>query len=42
MADLGTLPRWEMSTIFPSLEAPEFSTAFEKAKHDSQDLSRLF
>jgi pepF/M3 family oligoendopeptidase len=40
--DLGRLPRWDMTPIFPSLESPEFRAAFEKARAEIGELGRLF
>ena len=37
-----TLPRWDMTPIFPSLSAPEFDTEFESALTAIGDLSALF
>jgi len=39
---LDTLPRWDVSTIFPSLTSPEFVTAFETLGQDIQALVPLF
>ena len=32
MAETERLPRWDMSSIFPSLQSPEFTAAFEQVK----------
>src|SRR5205085_319012 len=37
-----SLPRWDMTPIFPSLESPEFAKAFEDAVTDIQALGTLF
>ena len=37
-----TLPRWDMTPIFPSLAAPEFTTEFESALDSIGELSALF
>lgn len=42
MTRLDSLPRWDMTTIFPSLESPEFAAAFEHAKREIQALVPLF
>lgn len=36
------LPRWDLSTIFPSLTSPEFLTAFEALGRDIEALVPLF
>jgi oligoendopeptidase F len=41
-AQLETLPRWEMTTLFPSLESTEFTAAFDAAKRKVADLVPLF
>jgi len=42
MPDLGVLPHWDMTTVFPSLEAPELAAAFEKLKAEIRGLVPLF
>jgi len=42
MQALGSLPRWDMSTIYPSLDSPEFQTAFAGAQEAVQALVPLF
>lgn len=42
MAQLDSLPRWDMTPIFPSLDSPEFSSAFDQVKHEVQALVPLF
>jgi oligoendopeptidase F len=42
MADTEILPRWDMTSIFPSLESPEFTAAFEQVKRKLRDLVPLF
>ena len=37
-----TLPRWDMTPIFPSLSSPEFNAEFESALDAIGDLSALF
>ena len=37
-----TLPRWDMTPIFPSLTSPEFITEFESALDSIGELSALF
>ncbi len=37
-----TLPRWDMTPIFPSLTSPEFNTEFESALDSIGELSALF
>jgi oligoendopeptidase F len=37
-----TLPRWDLAEIFPSVESPEFLTAFDAIKAKISELSRLF
>ena len=37
-----TLPRWDMTPIFPSLSAPEFTIEFESALDSIGELSALF
>jgi oligoendopeptidase F len=41
-AELEALPRWEMTTVYPSLESAEFTAAFEQATREVQDLVPLF
>ena len=37
-----SLPHWDMTSIYPSLESPEFSNAFEKSIQDISNLGILF
>lgn len=37
-----SLPRWDMTPIFPSLESPEFLQAFDTAVQEIQQLADLF
>ncbi len=37
-----TLPRWDMTTVFPSLKSPEFNTEFEAVSALIDSLSVLF
>lgn len=39
---LGTLPHWDMTPIFPSLESKEFSSAFESLIAEIGNLKSLF
>lgn len=36
------LPRWDLTTIFPALDSPEFQTAFETIRADIAALQTLF
>jgi len=38
----STLPRWDLTTIYPSLESPEFRRAFDKAIAGIAELAALF
>ena len=38
----GTLPHWDMTTVFPSLESMEFTQAFDAAMEDIDALAALF
>lgn len=40
--DDSTLPHWDMSTVFPSLESPEFGQEFDAAVGEIQTLALLF
>ena len=42
MCALQTPPRWDMTPIFPSLDAPEFAAAFSTAVQDIASLESLF
>jgi oligoendopeptidase F len=42
MAETERLPRWDMTPIFPSLQSPEFTAAFEQVKRKLGDLVPLF
>src|SRR2546423_15664903 len=35
-------PRWDLSQIFPSLDSPEFTAAFEQAGRDLESLAAQF
>ncbi|MFD3166719.1 M3 family oligoendopeptidase [Herpetosiphon sp. NSE202] len=37
-----TLPHWDLSVVYPSLESPEFAEGFEKLKHQVAELKSLF
>lgn len=38
----STLPHWDMTVVYPSLEAPEFEEGFSQAVQDIDKLVRLF
>src|SRR5438552_6463249 len=42
MLKMDSLPRWDMTSIFPSLESPEFAESFAAAKREVQALVPLF
>ncbi len=42
MMTAQTLPEWDMTPIFPSLQAPEFETEFQSALAAIPDLAALF
>src|SRR5205085_289154 len=42
MPETERLPHWQVTTLFPSLDSPEFAAAFEKARRDVQDLVPIF
>jgi oligoendopeptidase F len=42
MTTARTLPRWDMSVVFPSLESPEFASAFQDAVRSIDGLATLF
>lgn len=42
MSAVQTPPRWDMTPIFPSLNAPEFATAFSSAIQNIAQLEALF
>src|SRR5438105_3569311 len=42
MGDLGALPRWDMTTVFPGLESEEFAAALAGVKADIRSLADLF
>jgi pepF/M3 family oligoendopeptidase len=42
MAALVGVPRWEMSTIFPALDSPEFMTAHARARDEVAALAAFF
>src|SRR6185437_192525 len=39
---MSSLPRWDMTPIFPSLESPEFNAAFEKLSAEIRAIGELF
>src|SRR5258708_24511537 len=38
----ATLPRWDVSVVFPSLESPEFAQGFQPARAAIEALASLF
>src|SRR5213078_3447584 len=42
MTTTPSQPHWNMSTIYPSLESPEFAQAFEQCVQKIAQLSQLF
>ncbi|HZC04903.1 MAG TPA: M3 family oligoendopeptidase [Ktedonobacterales bacterium] len=42
MSTASTLPHWDISTIFPSLESPEFAAGFAAVVRRVDDLAALF
>ncbi len=41
-SDTSTLPRWDMTTVFPDLRSPEFEQACDAAARDIAALAELF
>ena len=37
-----TLPRWDMTVVYPGIDSPEFADGFEKVKASIDDLGALF
>jgi pepF/M3 family oligoendopeptidase len=42
LATTQSLPRWDMSVIYPGLDSPEFAQGFDQIIHDIQALAQLF
>ncbi len=42
MASAPSLPRWDMSVVFPGLESPEFKQGFTNLQNSIQDLTAFF
>src|ERR1051325_9911522 len=42
MVELAPLPHWDMTPVFPSLDSPEFQSAFARLKEDIAELVPLF
>jgi oligoendopeptidase F len=42
MATTTSLPRWDMSVVYPSMESPEFEQGFSSVVRDIADLAALF
>ena len=42
MSTASALPRWDVSTVFPSLESPEFAAGFTAAVTRVDELTALF
>ena len=42
MSTASTLPRWDVSTIFPSLESPAFADAFDAVVRQVDELTVTF
>ena len=42
MTTTESLPRWDMSVVYPSLESPEFVQAFDECVQNITQLSQLF
>ena len=42
MTTIRSLPQWNMSVVYPSLESPEFAKAFADVVQDIADLVKLF
>ena len=42
MSTTSTLPRWDVSTVFPSLESPEFAAAFSEVARMVDELAATF
>src|SRR5205823_11809232 len=42
MPEIQALPHWQVTSLFPSLDSPEFAAAFAKVRQDVQDLVPIF
>lgn len=42
MSDLNSLPRWDMTPIYPSMDSKEFEEGFSSVVRDINDLADLF
>src|SRR5438093_5958350 len=42
MLQPSSLPHWNLSSIFPSLDSPEFTAAFDELKRDVEQLGEIF
>jgi oligoendopeptidase F len=42
MSFVKTLPHWDMTVVYPSMDSPEFAEGFSRVVHDINDLAKLF
>ena len=42
MSFVKTLPHWDMTVVYPSMDSPEFAEGFSSVVHDINDLAKLF
>ncbi len=42
MSTVKTLPHWDMTVVYPSMESKEFAEDFSSVVHDIDDLAKLF
>jgi pepF/M3 family oligoendopeptidase len=42
MSFVKTLPHWDMTVVYPSMDSPEFAEGFSSVVHDINDLTKLF
>jgi oligoendopeptidase F len=42
MSFVKTLPHWDMTVVYPSMDSPEFAEGFSSVVHDIYDLAKLF
>jgi oligoendopeptidase F len=42
MSFVKTLPHWDMTVVYPSMDSPEFAEGFSSIVHDINDLAKLF
>jgi oligoendopeptidase F len=42
MSFVKTLPHWDMTVVYPSMDSPEFAEGFSGVVHDINDLAKLF